>query len=144
MDDGEGFDGELLRLKGDARLQVHQVNGHRRALAAQHDAVDQILHPVKGVTAAPDFQRVDALPAHEGGEQPGQAKDVIQVAVREQDTVQALEADAALEQLALRAFAAVYQKAILPGQDDLGRQPAQDRRRGRGSPQKDQLEHVLS
>ena len=59
---------------------------------------------------------------------------MIQVAVGEQDALQPLEAQPAAEDLALGAFTAVDQKAILPVQHHRRRQAALDRRgRGRGA-----------
>ncbi len=50
------------------------------------------------------FNSVDGFPAHERGEQPGQAEDVVQVAVGDENVAQVPEADAGLQDLALGAL----------------------------------------
>ena len=73
--------------------------------------------------AAVDLHLLDRLPAHERGKQPGQPQDMIQVAVGDQDVVQALETDPGLQDLALGAFAAVDQEAVFIMLDDLRERP---------------------
>src|SRR5690606_3677133 len=81
------------------------------------------------------------FPAREGRNQPSQTENVIQMAVREQDTIQPLETDTAPQDLPLRAFATVHQKAVLARQNGLRCQPAMDRGRGSGGSKKDNFKH---
>ena len=57
------------------------------------------------------------------------AAGVVEMAVGQEDLVQAAEAEPAAEQLALRALAAIYQEPILPVQDHSGWQSTPDGRR---------------
>jgi hypothetical protein len=91
----------------------------------------------EGVASTIDFQLVDRFPAHKSGEQPGQAQDMIEMAVGDQDPVKAFETDPGLENLALGAFPAVDQEAMLIVLDHLGRQAAPGRRGGGGCAEKD-------
>ena len=95
---------------------------------------------VQGPFAAIDVERRNGLPARKGRGQPSQAQDMVQVAVGEKDPVQPAETQAAPQQLALRALAAVDQEAMVLVQHHRRRQAAVNGwRRGR-SPEKDQLE----
>ena len=71
-----------------------------------------------------------------GGYQPAEAEDVVKVRVGEQDFIEPLEADAAAEKLALRAFAAVDQEAIFIVLNNLCGKSALCRRGGRGGAKK--------
>ena len=71
---------------------------------------------------------------------PAQAEDVVEVAVRQQDARQVAETDARLQDLALRAFAAVDEKTILIVLDDLRRQAASGGGRGCRSAKKQDFE----
>ena len=70
----ESADGEILLLDDDALLHRDQRHGHGRLLSAQHHAVEQVVDAFECPRAAVDLQVVDGFPAHEGGEQPGQAR----------------------------------------------------------------------
>ena len=81
---------------------------------------------------------VERFPAAECREQAAQAENMIEVRMRQEDPVEALEADAAAEDLALRAFAAIDQETLFAGQDRQRRQAAIDRRRGGRCAEEDQ------
>ena len=88
------------------------------------------MNALKRGASAENFQLVDRLPAQEGAEQPAQPEDMIEMSVCEQDARQAFESDPRLQNLALRALAAIHEEAIFIVTDDLRRQPAF--RRGSG------------
>jgi hypothetical protein len=56
--------------------------------------------------------------------------------VRDQDSIESFEPDAALQNLPLCAFAAINEKAMLVMQNDLRRQPTMDGGGGSGGSQK--------
>ncbi len=128
-------------LEENAWLDLVQVEGHRRLPAAQNHAVEQVMDAVERPLAAVNVQFFDGLPAHERGEQPRQAEDVVQVAVGDENVVQVPEADAGLQDLALGAFAAVDQEAEFVVLDDLRRKPALGRGGGGGGAEEDDFEH---
>jgi len=78
---------EAFRGKDQTRLNLQQIYGHRRFCTAQHHPIDQVIHSVERMPAAIDIDFIDSFPAHKGGHQPGQTKDMIQVAMREEDVV---------------------------------------------------------
>ena len=55
---------------------------------------------------------------------PAKPEDVIQVTVGDEDAVEALEAHAGLQDLALRALAAIHQEAVLVVLHQVSRQVA--------------------
>ncbi|MCX6036350.1 MAG: hypothetical protein NTW99_00340 [Chloroflexi bacterium] len=96
--------------------------------------MDAVERPLPAV----DVQFFDGFPAHERGEQTGQAEDVVQVAMRDENVVQVPEADAGLQDLTLGALAAVNEEAEFVVLDDLRRKPALGRRGGcRGAEEND-------
>jgi hypothetical protein len=66
---------------------------------------------------------------------------MVEMPVRDQHLVQPFEAQARFEDLALGAFAAIYQKTVLVVQHHLRGQPAMDRRRRGGGSEKYDFEH---
>ena len=128
-------------LEENARLDLVQVEGHRRLPAAQHHAVEQVMDAVERPLAAVNVQFLDGFPAHERGEQPGQAEDVVQVAVGDENVAQVPEADAGLQDLALGAFAAVDQEAEFVVLDDLRGKAALGGGGGGGGAEKDDFKH---
>ena len=120
MEDRESGHGEIIRFEEDARLDLMQVEDHRRLSAAQDHIVEQVMDAVERPLAAVDVHFLDGFPAHEGGEQPCQAEDVVQVTVGDENIAQVPEADAGLQDLALGALAAVDQEAEFIVLDDLG------------------------
>src|SRR5574341_75089 len=119
MLDGKGGDGEVVLVEQQAGLDLNQFDRHWRLGAAQNDAEQQIVNALERGLAGVQLKIVDRLPAHKGGKQARQAEDVIEVGVGDEDAVEALEADAALKNLALGAFAAIHQKAVLVVHDHL-------------------------
>ena len=71
-----------------------QAQGHGRLVAAQDDAVQQVMDAVERGAPAEDIQFLDRLPAQKCAEQPAQPEDVIEMSMREQNACQILEADA--------------------------------------------------
>ena len=60
-----------------------------------------------------NLQIIHCLPAQQGRNQTSQSQDMIQMAVSDQNAVEALETDPRFKDLALRTLAAVDQKAVL-------------------------------
>ena len=120
MSHREGTDRKIIDLEEFTRLQLMQLDWDGWFGAPQHDIEKQVMNAIQCRTTAVNIQRIDRFPAHIGREQAGQAQDVIQVAVRDQDLVQALETDAGLKDLALCTLPAVNQKAVLIMLDNLG------------------------
>jgi hypothetical protein len=61
--------------------------------------------------------------------------------VRDQDSIESFEPDAALQNLPLCAFAAINEKAMLVVQHDLRRKPAMDGGGGSGGAEEKDFEH---
>jgi len=64
------------------------------------------------VLAAQDVDLINGLPTHKGGDKASQPQNVIEVTMREQNIIEALEANSRFEDLALGAFAAIDEEAI--------------------------------
>jgi len=137
---GKGGQLEKVVLQDEARGQVGQCQADGRAMAAKDDS-HQRLDPVEGPLAAIDLHLLDRLPAGKSRGQPRQPQDMVQVAVGEEDCIQAAKAQAAAQQLTLGALAAVDEKAILAVHHHRRRQAAPQRGcRGRRT-KKDKFEH---
>ena len=89
-----------------------------------HHAVQQVADTLQRVRAAVNLEAVNGFPAHEGGEQPAKPENVVEVSVGDEDAVEALKADAGLQDLALGTLAAVDQEAVLILLDEVGGQVA--------------------
>ena len=83
-----------------------------------------------------------AAKQRQGRDQTADAEQVVEMAVGEQDRLEPAQPEAALEQLALGALAAVHQEPAVPVQDDQRRQPPVDRRHPRSGAKKHDLEQV--
>jgi len=79
----ERRDLEFGALQEDARLDVDEVDPHRRSGASQNDAKDQVVDPVERTPGAVDLQILDGLPPGEGGDESPQPQDVVQMAMGE-------------------------------------------------------------
>ena len=101
---------------------------------------EQVMHSVQRGAASEDLKLLDRLPAKKRAEQAAQAEDVVEVTVRQQHARQVAETDARLQDLALRAFAAVDQKTILVVLHDLRRKAAPRGGRGCRSAKKQDFE----
>src|SRR5574337_1079755 len=106
-----GTPSSVARSLRNGLLDLNQFDRHGRLGAAQNDAEQQIVNALERGLAGVQLKIVDRFPAHKGGKQARQAEDVIEVGVGDEDAVEALEADAALKNLALGAVAAIHQKA---------------------------------
>ena len=120
----EGAHGEVGRVKEHPARHRDQLHRHGRLGAAQHYLEQQVVNAVKRGSAAVDLQLLDGLPAHERGEQPAEAQDVVEVSVGDEDAVEPLEAYPRLQDLPLRALAAVHQEAVLVVLHQVGGQVA--------------------
>ena len=141
MEDREGRHREIIRLEENARLDLVQVEGHGCLPAAQHHAVEQVMDAVERPFATENIQFLDGFPAHECGEQAGQAEDVVEMTVGDENVVQVPEAEAGLQDLTLGALAAVNEEAEFVVLDDLRRKPAPGRRGGGGGAKEDNFKH---
>ncbi|MEZ4555836.1 MAG: hypothetical protein R2854_05180 [Caldilineaceae bacterium] len=103
------------------------------------DHIHQRGHAGQRGGAGEDVQFLQRFPAPQSRGQPAQAEDVVQMAVGEQDFVQAAEAEAAAQQLPLGAFAAVDHEAVFVVHDNGRRQPALDRRCRRRCAEEDEF-----
>ena len=68
-----------------------------------------------------NVEPVERFPSPQGGRQPAQAQDVIEMAVRNQDAIQSFEAQTAAQELALRAFATVNHEPVFAMHHHRGR-----------------------
>jgi hypothetical protein len=68
---------------------------------------------LQGRSTGVNLNLVDRLPTGKGGHETGKAEDMIQVAVSDENTVQALKTEARFEYLALRTLSTIYKKSIL-------------------------------
>jgi hypothetical protein len=100
------------------------------------------MNAIERGTPSEDIELIDRLPAQERGHQPAQPKDMIEMAVREQDACKVLETSARLQDLALCAFTAIDQKTIFVMFDDLCRKTALCRRRGCRSAKKEYFKQI--
>jgi hypothetical protein len=119
VNDRKGHDLEGVVLQHNPRAHLDEINLNRGFSASQHDAVDQIIHPLQRPAAAVDLKVINRFPAGEGGYQAPQAEDVVEMAVSEEDSVEPLETQTAAQYLSLGPLAAVYQKAVVSVKDDL-------------------------
>ena len=106
-----------------AGLDLAELKRHGRLVAAQHHAIQQVVHTVECGAPAEDLQFLDGFPAQERAEQTAQAQDVVEVPVRQQHARQVPEAHAGLQDLPLGALAAIDQKAIFVVLDDQRGKP---------------------
>src|SRR5258708_631138 len=102
MGHGEGADGKIFVVKKDTWFQVYKMNGHGRLFAVQHNAKNQFVNAIQSGFATVDWERLGTPPQNKGGKKPRQSQNVVQVPVRDQDAVQALEADTTAQYLSLR------------------------------------------
>ena len=58
------------------------MDWHRRLVAAQHNAVQQVVDAVERGAPAEDLEFVDGLPAQKGAEQTAETQDMIEMPVR--------------------------------------------------------------
>jgi hypothetical protein len=133
----EGTDREVVVLKKNARIDLAQVEGDGRLRAAQDDGVNEVVDAPHRPGPGEDFHFFHRFPAHEGGEQPAEAEDVVEMAVGDEDFVQPLEPQAGFEDLPLRAFSAVHEEAMFVVNDNLRGEPTVDGRSGGGSAEED-------
>src|SRR5690606_37624850 len=80
------------------------------------------------------------LQQRQGGDEAAEPEQMIDVAMGQQHAIEAAQAEAALQQLALRALAAVDQKAAPFVHDEERRQPPLDRGHAAGSAKEHDLE----
>ncbi len=88
------------------------------------------MHAIQRGTPAENLEFVNRLPAQERAEQTAQPENVIEMTMREQNAIQVFESQTRLQDLPLRAFAAIHQKAILVVLHHLRRKSALGRRGG--------------
>ncbi len=93
---------------------------HGRLVAAQHNAVQQVVDAVERGASAEDLKFVNRFPTQECAQQSAQTQDMVEMPVRQQHPRQVFEACAGLQDLALRAFAAIDKKTIFAVFDDQG------------------------
>jgi len=134
---GERSDGEVVVFKNYTGFELAQVKGDGRLCAAQHDAVQQVVDASHRPASGEDFHFFHRFPAHEGGEQPAEAQNVVEVAVGDEDFVKPLESQAGFQNLPLGALAAVHEEAVFVVNDDLRREAPVNGGGGGGGAEKD-------
>jgi len=140
MGDRKGADLESVVFEQAARRDRDQLEPHRGLGAAQDDTHQQIANSLEGEGPSVDLQLIDRFPSHEGRKQAGQSEDVVEVAVGDENALQAAEPEARSKDLSLGALSAVDQEAMILIGDDLRRKATVDGgRRGR-RPEKEQFE----
>src|SRR5690606_11907746 len=144
MRNRKGAYGEILCLEELACLKLDQVDLNGQALITQHDIEQQRMNPIQRGTAAVNIEGFDAFPPGKGRHQAAQPQIVIEVSVCEQDAVQSFEADAAAQNLALCAFAAVDQETVFTRQNRLRRQPTLNGWGGRRRAKEDDFKHRIT
>ncbi len=80
-----------------------------------------------------DLNIIHDLPPHESGDDSRQAQDMIQVAMRQEYLIQPFKTCPRPQDLALRTFTAIHQKAIILMLHNQGGKPPVHRWRGRRS-----------
>jgi hypothetical protein len=96
MADGEGRDAHGVVGPDLTRCNLDVAHVQRRLAAAQHH-VHQVAHAVQGPAPAENGELGDRFPTGERRHQPAQPEDVIQVAMRQQHLIQALETQPAAQ-----------------------------------------------
>src|SRR5690606_21291040 len=112
-----------------AGLEIDEVYRHRVTLVAQNDRIEQRMNAFECRSAAEDFEEFDGFEMGKGGDETAESQDVIEVAMSEQYTVELLIADAAAQDLALRAFATVNQITVFARKNGDRREATMHRRR---------------
>jgi len=69
----------MLALKNQSRFDLQHIQGHRRLVTSQHNAIDQIADAVHRMAAAVNVNLFNGFPAHKGREQACQTKNMIKV-----------------------------------------------------------------
>ncbi len=128
--DREGCHRKIIRVENHARLDGDETDLHRRADTAQHHPIQQVTDTLQSRSTAVQLEELDRLPAGEGGEQPGQPQDMVQVAMRNEDAVQPLKANPRLHDLALCAFPTIDQEAVFVVHHQLCGKPTASGRGG--------------
>jgi len=85
------LDLKMVALKNQSRFDLQHIQGHRRLVTSQHNAIDQIADAVHRMAAAVNVNLFNGFPAHKGREQACQTENMIKVSVRQQDMVQPLK-----------------------------------------------------
>jgi hypothetical protein len=142
MSHRECGDRKITCFKKHTGPDLIQAQRHWRLVAAQNDAIQQVMHSIERGTPAKDIEFIDRFPAQERGHQSAKPEDVIEMTVRKKDAGEILEARARLQDLALRALTAVDQKTILIVLDDLRGKTAFRGRCGGGSAKEENFEQV--
>ena len=110
---GEGTYGKLPPFEqGLPRHGAMKIDGDGWRLPPEDDLINQCLYTLNRRQAAIDEDFVKRFPTAECGQEAAQAQHVIQMGVRQEDVIEAFEADTAAEDLALRTLAAVNQEAL--------------------------------
>jgi len=125
---GEGDQLHFSRIQDDTRLEGNQVELQVDLAASQHN-VDQVSHPLQRPVAGIDVQFFGCFPTGKCRHNTTKSQDVIQVSVGQQNRIEALEAQAAAQQLALCALAAVDHEAPILVKNDRRGQVAAHRGR---------------
>jgi len=90
----ESPDGEVFGFKNHARFNIEEIDSHGRLRPAQYHPINQVIHAFHRMAAAVNIDFFYGFPAHKGGNQPGQAQDVVQMPMRQQDVIQPFKPDA--------------------------------------------------
>jgi hypothetical protein len=121
MEDGEGVDGAARAFEDavEAFGEVHldEADGIAYVVAGE---VEGGLDDLAGALGGDDGDRLGAAAEVHGGEEAGEAEEVVAVEVRDEDGAETLELEVVLAYAVLRAFGAVEQHLETVDVDYLG------------------------
>ena len=99
-----GCDIKFIFLDNDTFFHRHECQIKGSVVAAQDNSINQIVHAAQGSFAPIYFQGIDRFPAQQGGEQSCQAQNMIEMTMRDQNTIEAFKSNPRLQNLSLGAF----------------------------------------
>jgi len=104
--------GELFRFEEQSRLDI--VEGYRRfsPVTAQHNAENQIVHPVQSMLGAVYLNLFHYLPAEKGGNKPSQTQNMVKMSMRQEDLIKSFKANTSTKDLSLCSLTTIDEEAV--------------------------------
>src|SRR5690242_8564606 len=133
-------DGEIARVEHRSRRQRNELERNGRPPLAPESRKHPD-HDIEGAGTPMDRHDLAAPPQAQRREQPGDAKHMIEMGVRQQQPIEPSEACAAPQQLALRALAAIDHDAMPACFHEQSRMIALRRWHAGGGAEESQVEH---
>jgi hypothetical protein len=115
----EGRDCQAFSLPDGPRLDLVKVQLHLYLTTAK-DNIHEVADALQSPGATVDSQTSGCFPTGKRGDESPEAQNVVQMAVGEQDFVQAFETQAAAQNLALSSFTAVNKESAILVHDHGG------------------------